>query len=107
MKHLTIQTLVLNLSGGASSAANKSYFDKLKSLRLCLVAWLVACCHPANYNAHQRFHPLLPTGRETPANNETMTKIIWHNMTMIMIWAVESKMLFILGHCPNWPEDTI
>ena len=90
MKHLTIQTLVLNLSGGASSAANKSYFDKLKSLRLCLVGCLVGCCHPANYNAHQRFHPLLPTGRETPANNETMTKITLH-IIMIIIWYCEAQ----------------
>ena len=37
MKHLTIQTPVLNLS----EAANKSYFDKLNSLRLCLVGWLL------------------------------------------------------------------
>ena len=81
MKHLTIQTPVLNLS----EAANKSYFDKLNSLRLCLVGWLAACCHPANYNAHRRFHPVLPTGRKTPQNYQIITKTILDINTCIII----------------------
>ena len=38
------------------------------------VGWWVGCCHPANYNAHHRFHPLLQSGRApTPPNYQIMS----------------------------------